>query len=94
MDEALAAFGLVADRPAVRLKVFWLWPENKPAFDVWQRLQTQWQVGPGGPVGLLYPGVEVVMARCGYHRKRADRLFLELQHMENAALAAWQEKKN
>lgn len=78
----------------MRPQIFWLWPDNKPTFDVWQRLQTQWQVGPAGPVGLHYPGVEVVMARCGYRNKRADRLFNELQHMENAALAAWQEKRN
>lgn len=59
VDEALAAFGLVADRSqeSPRHDEFYLWPENLAALLLFNEVQTQWQIGPLGPTGLNYPGV-------------------------------------
>lgn len=94
VDEALAAFGLVADRPVITPRRFWLWPENRAVFELWQRLQTQWRVGMAGATGLSYPGVSVVMRHMGFRQGRADEAFALVQVMERAALTAWREKQS
>lgn len=96
VDDALAAWGLVADSPAQPTEgdTFWLWPENLPTFHLWRgRLQTQWHVDMSGPTGLDYPGVECVLRIYGIRGQQRVETFSQLQAMELASLAAWQEER-
>lgn len=83
--DQLAALGflpedLASDPPLV------VWPDNAPAVDLFCRLQTQWQIGPGGVVGLRYEALPAVFDLLGARRKARARLFADLQVMESAAL--------
>lgn len=68
----------------------YLWPCNEPVWQLWQRVQTQWHVGLGGPTGLRYEGVGVVMDFCGLPRKERAWAFECLQAMEHAALKVFE----
>lgn len=100
LDEALAAFGLQqepADGPdgaRVASSKCYLWPCNVPAFNLWQRVQTQWRVGWRGREGLDYAGVSAYM-RDILAIKPKDRaaLFKGLQAMELAALEVYDQQK-
>jgi hypothetical protein len=75
-DAALAAIGLVrVDRPDTTCE---LWPENEPAVDLFCAVLTQWQMGPGGPVGLRYEALPVVLdlhqVPAGERRERFEQL--------------------
>lgn len=100
--DALAALGLRApaagdsqdpaadpatDPPAA--PEVYLWPCNAPVWALWQRVQTQWHIGMGGPTGLRYDGVRVVMDFCGLPKKERAWAFECLQGMERAALEAF-----
>lgn len=69
-----------------------LWPEHGPAWRVFLGCQTQWRCTRNpfnGRVlweGLLYPGVEVVMARAGVAVEDQDRVFGEVQVLEDEFL--------
>ena len=47
---------------------------------------TQWNVGPGGPVGLIYPALESVLRLLSIPRKEWPVLFEAIGVMEDAAL--------
>lgn len=96
MAEAALAFGLVAVWPGDQENPpeVYLWPENVEVWKLFQAVRTQWIIGVGGPSGLYYPGVEVVLRK---HRvKRCEELdiFSKIQVMERAMLDAWSEKRN
>lgn len=93
VDEALAAFGLVAIRAAEKFEPLYLWPENLPSWELFRAVSTQWVVGPGGPIGLNYQGVDVVMRKRRIKRADEARLFSDIQAMERATLNAWSERK-
>jgi hypothetical protein len=107
-DAALAAFGLVLDRPPEPdHDTFYLWPELVPAMRMWHAVQTQWRVSIVGAVaagmgavpvagctGLDYAGVEIVMRRRGIRGAAADEMFGLLQAMERAALDVWAERRS
>ncbi|MFC5551756.1 DUF1799 domain-containing protein [Massilia aerilata] len=93
VDEAAAAFGLAPVYQEEKVEPLYLWPENVRSWNFFQAVSTQWTVGPGGAIGLSYPGVEVVRDAWGIRRKDWSRLFSELQVMERATLAAWRERK-
>lgn len=95
VDSAAAAIGLAPAWPATTTEPLYLWPENVRSWQLFIAVNTQWNVGPTGAVGLNYLGVEVVMRR-GWRIKRRDeqRLFNDIQIMERATLRAWQEKDN
>ena len=91
----MAAFGLVADRPPLApAETFALWPENVPAFELWLAVQTQWRMGPNGPIGLDYAGVEAHM-RCGLRMRprQLRRRWGELRAMEQAALEEFAQRR-
>lgn len=93
VDEALAAFGLVAVRTSEQMEPLYLWPVNVPSWNLFRGVSTQWVVSPGGGViGMNYPGVEVVMRKWGIKRKDELRFFCDLQVMERATLRAWSER--
>lgn len=95
IDEALAAFGLVAVDPVVAAEeTFVLWPENVAAFNFWRAVQTQWRRdGMGYPGGLDYAGVRTCMALRGVRKKDRAELFEGVQAMEQATLTAWDKQK-
>jgi hypothetical protein len=93
VDEALAAFGLVAVRTVEKFEPLYLWPENIPSWELFRGVSTQWVIGPGGLVGLNYQGVEVVMRKRCIKRSDESRLFSDIQVMERATLNAWSERK-
>ena len=64
----------------------YLWPCNAPVWALWQRVQTQWNIGLDGLTGLRYEGVRVVMGFCGLPKKERAWAFECLQGMERAAL--------
>lgn len=91
VDEALAAFGLVADwsaRGAPLVDTFCLWPENLPALNLFNDVQTQWKVGPLGPTGLDYPGVRASPAFNRIAPSEREQVFEGACVMERAYLAA------
>lgn len=102
MADALAAFGLraaeagegqaAAAEPPADPEVY-LWPCNEPVWQLWQRVQTQWDVGMGGPTGLRYEGVRVVMGFCGLPRRERAWAFECIQAMERAVLRVYAERR-
>lgn len=93
IDAALAAFGLVATEPVAAGKTFALWPENLPAFQFWQSIQTQWHSGMNGATGLNYAGVQATMELRPIRKSRRAALFAAVQAMEQATLNEWAKKK-
>ena len=93
LQAALAAFGLLppeqqdaqdADRE------LWLWPENRPAWDLWCSLQTQWRTGGMGvATGLDYTAVQATMQLLGIARQDRAELFALVRCMESAVLEEW-----
>lgn len=91
----MAALGVVFEDgpPADDREPLALWTCHLDAWDLFGRVQTQWRTSMGGSEGLDYNAVEVVMARRKVPEDRRDRLFADLQVIEQAALEAWSERK-
>jgi len=53
---------------------------------VFSRMLTQWHVGMGGAVGLVYGSLERVYKRCKVTPEEEDEVFDGIQIMEQAAL--------
>lgn len=62
-----------------------IWPDNVAAVRVFAAIQTQWTIGPAGPIGLRYEVLPVVFDLLEIHEDRPD-LFDALRVMESAAL--------
>lgn len=91
----MAFFGLVPDRPVrEKQRVFYLWPENVPYWNLFLACHTQWNHGMDGRTSLNYPGVEVVMQRKHIPPRKRDRAFALMQAMEVGALTGWREQRD
>ncbi|MGE8365985.1 DUF1799 domain-containing protein [Cupriavidus sp.] len=95
MADALAALGAPDDvLDAVRARPtgedFFYYADNEESLFLFFDVATQWNyVGTMAGVvrtGLNYPGVDSVMSKKRYRRKRLAALFADLQMMEKAAL--------
>lgn len=93
-DEALAAFGLVREGPEPEDATFCVWPENWQAFVLFSGLATQWSVGMGGPTGLRYESIPVVMRMRKIPRDDWPTLFEQVRVMESEALKYFAEKRS
>lgn len=72
--------------------VAYLWPECRPAWYHWQRLQTQWRSGVAGREGLDYDGVRAYLDENVPRRgARRRELFACVQACEAACLDFWAE---
>lgn len=98
-DEALAAFGLTqADDEGASSAgdgICYLWPCNVEAYNLWQRLQTQWRYSAiGGRTGLDYGAVAAILrdVLCIKPKARAE-LFAGIRAMECAALEVWAQEQ-
>lgn len=70
---------------------FELWEENVQVVQMFLRMQTQWVVGMGGPVGMHYPSLEWL---CKLYAVTDPAAMLEgIQVMEVAALAFFAENR-
>jgi IS5 family transposase len=67
-------------------EVIEVWPENWQAFELFTRLQTQWQVGMAGPTGLRYEAAYPLIDRIAQDDKQWDELLEDLRTLEIAAL--------
>ena len=72
-------------------KDFELWEENLEIVRMFIRMQTQWNVGFSGPVGLNYPSLEWLCKL--YAVGDPVAIFEGIQVMESAALAYFQESR-
>ncbi|MBS0507581.1 MAG: DUF1799 domain-containing protein [Proteobacteria bacterium] len=95
MHQALASFGLLppGDGDDAEGAELWLWPDNRPAWDLWLCLSTQWRVGMGGATGLDYAGVQAAMQLMGVARKDRAELFALVRAMEGATLDEWERQR-
>jgi hypothetical protein len=67
-------------------EVISVWPENWQAFELFTRLQTQWQVGMAGPTGLRYEAAYPLIDRVAKDDQQWDELLEDLRTLEIAAL--------
>lgn len=68
-----------------------IWPDNWPAFRLFNALGTQWRTGPGGATGLDYTSIRDVASYIGIKKRQIPELFPDLQVMEAEALAVMAE---
>lgn len=70
-----------------------MFPENWTAVSVFSDLTTQWRIGFSGPTGLDYGVIPTVLRLKGVVRARWPAVFADLQVMEDAALALFQQQR-
>ena len=63
-----------------------MWPENWPAFSLFRRLQTQWQVGMNGRTGLRYEALYPLLDRLTDSQEQWAQMFDDVRVLEYAAL--------
>ncbi|KAF1043063.1 MAG: hypothetical protein GAK35_02383 [Herbaspirillum frisingense] len=68
-----------------------VYPENMPAVQVFEAMDTQWRTGMGGVYGLDYAALPAVLRMLGIGRNRWKEIFSDLRVMEAAALEVLQE---
>jgi len=83
----LGMWGLTEDDVLEQVEI---WPEHETAFAIFKRLNTQWNAGMNGPVGLKYEAFYPLIER--YAPGKFDEVFDELQVMEFEALTVMREK--
>lgn len=85
----LAAWGLVeADIAAVEI-----WKENIPAYELFEFMRTQWNVGVTGATGLRYEVAFMRLDRLPLSNEEYDDLLSCLRVMEMAAITAMAEAR-
>lgn len=90
-EQELAVAGLtIADLEGAAVEV---WPENLQAYKLFSDLQTQWNVGMGGPVGLNYMVLFAKLDRMGLAGTDADDLEEDIRTMEHEALLTMSERE-
>lgn len=87
----MAAFGLTkADIPEDEYDV---WPDNWPAFLLFEAMSTQWRVGMGGATGLDYNALPPVASMLGMKRREIPEVFHDIRVMEAEAMLVMSESK-
>ena len=91
-DAELEAFGL--KREDVENKdTTEIWPENWLPFKVFVELDTSWNVGPGGPVGLNWQAVPVWFDLMKVSDKKRFDVSSAIRVMEKEALRQMTKKE-
>ena len=88
--ESAAAFGIEIE---VEDESFDVWPENWDTAMIFASMLTQWSVGPGGPVGLRYEALPIVLRLRGIPRAEWSELFEGIRVMESEALKYFAEQR-
>jgi hypothetical protein len=63
-----------------------VWPENWPAFEIFNLLTTQWNAGAGGLIGLRYEALYPLLDRAAADASDWDVLFEGVRATERGAL--------
>lgn len=65
-----------------------VWPDNWPVFKLFERVSSQWRMGPGGPVALDFNAVYPLLDRMAPPLSPADWLDAldDVRDMQEAAL--------
>jgi hypothetical protein len=63
-----------------------IWPDNWPAIELFEQLDTQWLVGPGGAYGLNYSSLQSTLSMLDIERDRWADLFSDIRILEASAL--------
>ncbi|WP_050999725.1 DUF1799 domain-containing protein [Pseudomonas chlororaphis] len=71
-----------------------VWPDNWPAFTVFEAMSTQWRVGACGATGLDYGVLPSVIRMCGVPANSRQSIFSDIRQMEAEALAAMAEQRD
>lgn len=88
-DEALAAFGLVAEGPTVHYDTYYLWPECEEIFQFWCSLQRQWHRDINGRIVRLdYHAIDLAMKWECIPKKQQKELTRYIRAMGEAVLTA------
>jgi hypothetical protein len=66
-----------------------IWPDNALTVRVFCAMQTQWQVGMGGAVGLVYASLPRVEQALAVPADQASDVFFGVQLMERETLRVW-----
>lgn len=69
-----------------------VWPENLMTYKLFADLQTQWNVGMGGPIGLNYLTLFAKLDRLGLVGEQADDMEDDIRAMEHEALVTMSER--
>lgn len=88
MDKAAAALGVTLppdedDDQDERCEV---WPDTLTAVLLFQRMTSQWRMGPRGPIGLDYAVLPLVAPAAGVSTQQACEALDDLRVMEQEAL--------
>ncbi|MCW2099734.1 UNVERIFIED_ORG: uncharacterized protein DUF1799 [Pseudomonas psychrophila] len=70
-----------------------VWPDNWPAFRLFNAMATQWRTGACGATGLDYTSIRDVAEFIGIKKKQIKEIFPDLQVMEAEALAVMAEDR-
>lgn len=70
-----------------------VWPENWPAFRLFNAMSTQWRTGACGATGLDYTAISNVAELIGIKKNQLREIFPDLQVMEAEALLVMSEQK-
>lgn len=63
-----------------------IWPENVPAWSLFDALQTQWRAGSGGVIGLDYSVLAEELRARAIPPEEHEQLRVDVRVMEDAAL--------
>nr|WP_295832933.1 DUF1799 domain-containing protein [uncultured Azospirillum sp.] len=91
-DDAEGFFGVVGDEDPADDAPYVVWPENRPALDLFLALGTQWRRAglDGQATGLDYGAIAPTAALMGI--TTTPELFGDIRDMERVALEVWQER--
>lgn len=70
-----------------------VWPEHWDAVRVFAAMGTQWNVGMGGPVGMRYEALQVVLDMHEVPAGERPHVFECVRVMESEALAYFAERR-
>ncbi|VVO93724.1 hypothetical protein PS732_02493 [Pseudomonas fluorescens] len=70
-----------------------VWPDNWPAFLLFEAMSTQWRVGMGGATGLDYNALPPVASMLGMKRREIPEVFHDIRVMEAEAMLVMSESK-
>ena len=90
-QEELDAIGLCRE-DVEDTSVIEIWPENLLAFDVFNKMRSQWNVGMSGASSLNYASLPLAFKRCKVSKKQFDEVFDSIQIMESTALNKMHQK--
>ena len=81
----MAAAGLTLDDFAS--EAVEIWPENEPAYFLFQALRRQWRIGMAGPTGLDHNVLLRRLDRMNLDPDEYDQLDVDIRLMEEEALS-------